>query len=83
MKEEEVAMINADNSLYRIYYYYYYHYYYSKKLREIRTGGAHKIKGGDWMMLEMIPKSTGKYREYRREKNNESHVLKWMRERIQ
>lgn len=44
-----MAMINIDNSLQKLSS----SYYYSKKFREIETGGAHKIKGSIWMMLEI------------------------------
>lgn len=44
-----MAIINIDNSLQKISSY----YYYSKKFREIETGGAHKIKGSIWMVLEI------------------------------
>lgn len=43
-----MAIINIDNSLQKISY-----CYYSKKFREIETGGAHKIKGSIWMVLEI------------------------------
>lgn len=49
MREEEVAIINTDNSLQKISSY----YYYSKNFREIEPGGTHKIKGSIWMMLEI------------------------------
>lgn len=45
-----MAIINTDNSLQKISSSY---YYYSKNFREIEPGGAHKIKGSIWMMLEI------------------------------